>query len=1064
MKLGKSYLSFVLAVGFVLSGNWKESRARQVKLGVLLPWSGSWPLAQRMAEVIPRTIEDINRNKSLLGNNNLTFVWRDTRNQASQGLWAMVDLWKNENLLVDAFIGPVFSVICEPCGLLAERLNLPMISWGCSSQRLSNKNLYPTFARTKTYGRTNLLNTSRAMASVLRHFKWKRVSLFHSSESVWTDLALKMNSELERSDIKANKLMFSPFLPQTYDCLLKDAREKARVFILLCYMKQVKQIIMAAKNLNMTNGDYVFVTSDFTMDTTHSNLSALEYYHAHSDVLDGIIDVSVNLADNVEFQLNAQAIERAMQTPGSAFYSNETRVHEVSHFFAYAADAITLYALALNDTLAQGGNITDGRHIAKNMFGKTFNGLSGVVSIDDNGDRIPFYELRNLNNNSFIKIASILTSGLQVVEDRKVVWFGGQKEVPLDEPVCGFNNEHCDDSSKLDKKLWIAIPIVSLVLVLAMIVILLSYKRRNKIRSLSSVLIRYEDIDMIGCIGTDNKGTSSIMHSLVDFSTRSDRSSLHVPSESYAFIGRYKNRQVYVRKLALQNLNLNHQIVKELFQVQRILHVNINPILGVCMTTPNMCIVSEACSRGSLLDILSNEDIKLDLTFKMSFATDIASGMKALHASDIRYHGSLTSSNCLIDRTWGCRIGDYGLRHLRTQEKKFEGNYASPEYKVILWTAPEHILERKQGFFTGSQAGDVYSYGIILNEVFTRKEPFAQLRTLVSIQEIVRRILSSEKPNCLRPPTNNDICEKLIHRCWEGDPSTRPQFSSIKNTLRKLNGGRSHRLVDTMLRKMEIYSNNLEELVEERTRQLEAEKARTDELLFEMLPRPVAEQLKAGKSVQAECFDQVTVFFSDIVGFTQLASSSTAFEVVTFLNDLYTYFDNIIHHYDVYKVETIGDAYMVVSGLPERNLDRHAGQIATMALHLLCDIRLFKIRHRPDTHPEMRIGIHSGPCVAGVVGVKKPRYDIFGDTVNVASRMESNGVPNRIHISKECRQVLMNLGGYHIERRGEIELKGKGRVITYFLNGKDNFNKTRPDHLELLLSSGKTFGECGRKG
>lgn len=173
---------------------------------------------------------------------------------------------------------------------------------------------------------------------------------------------------------------------------------------------------------------------------------------------------------------------------------------------------------------------------------------------------------------------------------------------------------------------------------------------------------------------------------------------------------------------------------------------------------------------------------------------------------------------------------------------------------------------------------------------------------------------------------------------------------------------------------MEKYANNLEQLVDERTDQLQEEKKKTEALLLEMLPRPVAEQLKRGNKVEAESYDMVTIYFSDIVGFTQMSAESTPLQVVDFLNDLYTCFDSIIGNYDVYKVETIGDAYMCVSGLPIRNGNIHAGEIASMSLHLLEAIREFKIRHRPLDTLKLRIGIHSGPVCAGVVGLKMPRY------------------------------------------------------------------------------------------
>lgn len=200
----------------------------------------------------------------------------------------------------------------------------------------------------------------------------------------------------------------------------------------------------------------------------------------------------------------------------------------------------------------------------------------------------------------------------------------------------------------------------------------------------------------------------------------------------------------------------------------------------------------------------------------------------------------------------------------------------------------------------------------------------------------------------------------------------RPDFKSIRTKLRPLRKGMRPNIFDNMMAMMEKYANNLEQLVDERTDQLQEEKKKTEALLLEMLPRPVAEQLKRGNKVEAESYDMVTIYFSDIVGFTNMSAESTPLQVVTFLNDLYTCFDSIIGNYDVYKVETIGDAYMVVSGLPIRNGNIHAGEIASMSLHLLEAIREFKIRHRPDESLKLRIGIHSGPVCAGVVGLKMP--------------------------------------------------------------------------------------------
>ncbi|XP_046596117.1 uncharacterized protein [Neodiprion pinetum] len=237
-----------------------------------------------------------------------------------------------------------------------------------------------------------------------------------------------------------------------------------------------------------------------------------------------------------------------------------------------------------------------------------------------------------------------------------------------------------------------------------------------------------------------------------------------------------------------------------------------------------------------------------------------------------------------------------------------------------------------------------------------------------------------------------------------------------------------------------------------RTQELRREKGKSDRLLFQMLPPTVVKQLKQQKQVPAEDFESVTIYFSDIVGFTDLSSNSTPMEIVNMLNTLYRLFDSRIQKYDVYKVETIGDAYMVVSGLPQRNGSKHVGEIATMSLDLLSGIRCYTIPHRQGERLEIRIGVNTGPCVAGVVGTTMPRYCLFGDTINTASRMESTGEAMKIQVSQNTKDALDDLGGYITELRGSMEVKGKGMMNTYWLTGKEEELPPPVDQVESIFT------------
>jgi class 3 adenylate cyclase len=214
-------------------------------------------------------------------------------------------------------------------------------------------------------------------------------------------------------------------------------------------------------------------------------------------------------------------------------------------------------------------------------------------------------------------------------------------------------------------------------------------------------------------------------------------------------------------------------------------------------------------------------------------------------------------------------------------------------------------------------------------------------------------------------------------------------------------------------------------------RALEAEQKKSEELLLNILPEAVAEQLKKEQRTIAEHFPEVTVLFADIVGFTRLSAGIPPNEVVTLLNDIFSVFDRLAEMYGLEKIKTIGDAYMVVGGLPVEKTD-HVEAIARMALDM--KVAIAQVKH--DKYPSfsMRIGIHTGPVVAGVIGVKKFIYDLWGDTVNIASRMESHGIPGEIQVSQAVYDRLRDY--YVFEPRGAIPIKGKGEMVTYLLRGR----------------------------
>jgi class 3 adenylate cyclase len=221
------------------------------------------------------------------------------------------------------------------------------------------------------------------------------------------------------------------------------------------------------------------------------------------------------------------------------------------------------------------------------------------------------------------------------------------------------------------------------------------------------------------------------------------------------------------------------------------------------------------------------------------------------------------------------------------------------------------------------------------------------------------------------------------------------------------------------------------QVINQAERNLAIERDRSDRLLTNILPVPIAERLKQSQGLIADDFDETTVLFADIVGFTQYTETVSPKQLITLLNSVFTKFDDLSNKHRAEKIKTIGDAYMAVAGVPIQS-SNHAEQMAALALDMQQEI----VQHNRETGQslQIRIGLHSGPVVAGVIGKQKFAYDLWGDTVNTAARMESHGVPGEIQVTPETQALLKP--NYHLEERGWVDIKSKGFIKVFLLKGK----------------------------
>eukprot|EP00980_Cylindrotheca_fusiformis_P023386 scaffold10429_cov126-Cylindrotheca_fusiformis.AAC.17 len=447
------------------------------------------------------------------------------------------------------------------------------------------------------------------------------------------------------------------------------------------------------------------------------------------------------------------------------------------------------------------------------------------------------------------------------------------------------------------------------------------------------------------------------------------------------------------------------EFMTEMRLLSRLRHPCITTVMGAVMAAHEPMMVMEYMENGSLYDLLRNETLYTGGEMILQILRDVAQGLRFLHASKPPIlHGDLKAKNILIDSRFRAKVADFGLA-----TKNKNGLSGTP-----FWMAPEY-LRRKTEYTTSC---DIYAFGMIMYEIYSRKIPYEGQNPKKTLRKVCDPRINY-RPSA--PKTCPRRMTEIMRKCWSSDPFFRPGAKDLD-----LGFG-------------DFSLHDAEPIVAEINTRLRTGVA-TGDMLYKVFPKKVADQLNAGQKVEPETHDNVTVFFSDIIRFTDISRALTAVKVCDMLDRLYLAFDQLADRHGVFKVETIGDSWMGVTNLEGNQNDTHAKRIAEFAIDAVeAASRVLIDEDDPRAGClHIRVGFHSGSVVSNVIGSLNPRYGLFGDTVNTASRMESLALSGKIQCSEASAKLLTEQApNLPLRKRGKVAVKGKGNMTTYWVDGQD---------------------------
>ncbi|OQV26130.1 Atrial natriuretic peptide receptor 1 [Hypsibius exemplaris] len=1010
------------------------------------------------------------------------------------------------------FMGPGCSGAVEQVRGLISHWNVPLLTTGGSS--ISQSQMVGSRLITR------LGFTQEAVVlfvfKLLKFFSWTNVAVMYDNDSGSFGFGKTFETYMLQSqmvfmglqgglDLGSRMLPIpSTRAPSDYKNILIRANASARIFIIAALSNVTRDIMVfitadlfyvsgQAGSLSWDTG----VGSDFISGGyVRQGSSQAGKDEASRKVNDSVISsqeiksafqalfvIQLKLPDNAEYLHYQQDLKDLSAKKYSYVYPENVKIGAVDGSNVPLSvmgflDACRVYGLVLNDTLLSGEDPFDGLAMTKKMWNKTFHGVGTDIVLSPKGDRIFDFNLLSFDTvtSEFLPIIKFVAANDTLQTVRTINWPKNKRWPLPNSPACGFDGQSgpCQEQSSVAFPMVASAVIiaVALVAICAIVGWVLYIKRHQFQLDIDDEWwqVQWTDIGFAKKIGSHETLPSSQQQSRsapppmvtvtsTDQVTKSmQMTGISRRSRIYIENGIYKDTSVALKRLP-HAVVITRENMIELRDLRNLIHDHILRFVGLCLEPANECLLYEYCQKGSLKDLLEKDSLTLDWSLRYSIIHEAVEGMIFLHSSSFKSHGRLKSTNILIHGRLVAKLSDIGLWNMRTQYPLYiEPDSTEEAIRPLLWVAPEHL--RPSIPLHGTQRGDVYSFGIVLSEIILRTDPYEEKNFNMDTKAIIKEIRKGTQP-LLRPNVPADACEpallRIMQDCLMEDPIARPTFEQLRTKLRPLVKYHTGNLFNNLIKRMEKYAIELEVAVNERTAAFAEEKKKSEELLNQILPKMVAERLIHGEHIEPESFASVTIYFSDIVGFTSISSTSTAVEVVDLLNDLYTLFDRIIEDFDAYKVETIGDAYMVASGLPIRNENRHAYELAKMSLKILKSLRRVRIRHRPGSHLQLRIGLHTGPCAAGVVGLKMPRYCLFGDTVLMAHRMESSSEAMKVHMSSSTYELLKAYPDMIIQPRGDIELLVSPRFVWTFARGPRTSLPTIPPAVDRGGENGDGF-------